>query len=117
MRHSTDCAGIVAQSRGNDQIARKHLRAVNIALVNEFAFMCDRLGIEVWEVVEAAKTKPFGFMSFYSGPGLGGHCIPIDPEYLAWKLKTLNYNARFIQLRPILTWACPNTCATKLWTP
>ena len=71
-------------------------RATNVALVNEIAIMCDRLGIDVWEVIDAAKTKPFGFMPFYPGPGLGGHCIPIDPQYLAWKLKTLDYNARFI---------------------
>lgn len=73
-------------------------RAVNIALVNETAIMCDKLGIDVWEVIEAAATKPYGFMKFTPGPGVGGHCIPLDPHYLAWKLKTLNYNARFIQL-------------------
>lgn len=73
-------------------------RAVNIALVNEIAIMCDKLGIDVWEVIEAAATKPYGFMKFTPGPGVGGHCIPLDPHYLAWKLKTLNYNARFIQL-------------------
>ena len=61
-------------------------RATNIALVNEVAIMCDRLGVDVWEVIEAAETKPFGFMSFYPGPGLGGHCIPIDPKYLSWKM-------------------------------
>jgi len=73
-------------------------RAVNIALVNETAIMCDKLGIDVWEVVEAAATKPYGFMKFTPGPGVGGHCIPLDPHYLSWKLRTLNYNARFIQL-------------------
>ena len=73
-------------------------RATNVALVNEIAIMCNRLGVDVWEVIEAATTKPHGFMPFYPGPGLGGHCIPIDPQYLAWKLRTLNYNARFIQL-------------------
>jgi UDP-N-acetyl-D-glucosamine dehydrogenase len=73
-------------------------RAVNIGLVNEVALMCDRLGMSVWEVVEAAATKPYGFMPFYPGPGLGGHCIPIDPHYLSWKLRTLNYTARFIEL-------------------
>jgi len=73
-------------------------RAVNIALVNEIAIMCDKLGIDVWEVIDAAATKPYGFMKFTPGPGVGGHCIPLDPHYLAWKLKTLNYNARFIQL-------------------
>jgi len=73
-------------------------RSVNIGLVNEVALMCDRLGVDVWEVIDAAATKPFGFMAFYPGPGLGGHCIPIDPLYLSWKLKTLNYRARFIEL-------------------
>ncbi len=73
-------------------------RAVNIGLVNELALMCDRLGLDVWEVVAAAATKPYGFMPFYPGPGLGGHCIPIDPHYLSWKLRTLNYTARFIEL-------------------
>lgn len=73
-------------------------RMINIGLVNEMAIMCNRLGIDVWEVIEAASTKPFGFMKFTPGPGLGGHCIPIDPLYLSWKLKALNYNARFIEL-------------------
>ncbi len=73
-------------------------RSVNIGLVNEVALMCARLGVNVWEVIEAAATKPFGFMPFFPGPGLGGHCIPIDPLYLSWKLKTLNYRARFIEL-------------------
>ncbi len=73
-------------------------RAVNIGLVNEVALMCDRLGLNVWEVVGAAATKPYGFMPFYPGPGIGGHCIAIDPHYLSWKLRTLNYTARFIEL-------------------
>ncbi len=73
-------------------------RMINIGLVNEMAIMCDRLGVDVWEVIEAAATKPFGFMKFTPGPGLGGHCIPIDPLYLSWKLRALNYNARFIEL-------------------
>jgi UDP-N-acetyl-D-glucosamine dehydrogenase len=73
-------------------------RAVNIGLVNEMALMCDRLGIDVWEVIDAAATKPFGFMKFTPGPGLGGHCIPIDPLYLSWKLKSVQYTARFIEL-------------------
>ena len=67
-------------------------------MVNEVALMCDRLDLDVWEIIEAASTKPFGFMPFYPGPGLGGHCIPLDPHYLAWKLKTLDYRARFIEL-------------------
>jgi len=73
-------------------------RMINIGLVNELAIMCDRLQVDVWEVIDAAATKPFGFMKFTPGPGLGGHCIPIDPLYLSWKLKSLNYNARFIEL-------------------
>jgi UDP-N-acetyl-D-glucosamine dehydrogenase len=73
-------------------------RAVNIALVNEMVLMCDRLDIDVWEVIEAAASKPFGFMKFTPGPGLGGHCIPIDPLYLSWKLKSVKYNARIIEL-------------------
>ena len=73
-------------------------RAVNIGLVNELAIICHRLGLDVWEVIEAAASKPFGYMKFTPGPGLGGHCIPIDPLYLSWKLKSLNYNARFIDL-------------------
>ena len=73
-------------------------RMINIGLVNELAIICNRLGVDVWEVIEAAGTKPFGFMKFTPGPGLGGHCIPIDPLYLSWKLKSLNYNARFIEL-------------------
>jgi len=73
-------------------------RSINIGLVNELAIMCEILGVDVWEVIRAASTKPFGFMPFYPGPGLGGHCIPIDPIYLSWKLKTLKYRARFIEL-------------------
>jgi UDP-N-acetyl-D-glucosamine dehydrogenase len=73
-------------------------RSVNIGLVNELALMCDRLGIDVWEVIEAAATKPFGFMPFYPGPGLGGHCIPIDPFYLSWKARASGFEARFIEL-------------------
>src|SRR5574340_450232 len=70
-------------------------RCVNIALVNELKLLCLRMGVDVWEVIEAASSKPFGFMPFYPGPGLGGHCIPIDPLYLSWKLRALNYTARF----------------------
>ena len=73
-------------------------RAVNIGLVNEVALMCERLELDAWEVIDGAATKPFGFMPFYPGPGIGGHCIPLDPHYLSWKLKTLDYSARFIEL-------------------
>lgn len=83
-------------------------RAVNIGLVNEVALMCDRLELNVWEVVEAAATKPYGFMPFYPGPGLGGHCIPVDPHYLSWKLRTLNYTARFIELADDVNRNMPN---------
>ena len=82
-------------------------RATNIALVNEIAIMCHKLDIDVWEVIEAAQTKPFGYMAFYPGPGPGGHCIPIDPEYLAWKLNTLNYTARFVQLAQEINFSMP----------
>jgi UDP-N-acetyl-D-glucosamine dehydrogenase len=82
-------------------------RAVNIGLVNEMALMCDKLGLNVWEVIEAASSKPYGFMPFYPGPGLGGHCIPIDPLYLSWKLKSLNYTARFIELASEINTSMP----------
>jgi UDP-N-acetyl-D-glucosamine dehydrogenase len=86
------------QSAEMVKLLENTFRSVNIGLVNEVALMCDRLGIDVWEIIDAAATKPFGFMPFYPGPGLGGHCIPIDPHYLSWKLKSLNYYARFIEL-------------------
>ncbi len=89
-------------------------RAINIGLVNELAIMCGHLGIDVWEVINAAKTKPFGFMPFYPGPGLGGHCIPIDPLYLSWKLKTINYTARFIELANSINASMPAYVATKI---
>ena len=89
-------------------------RAVNIGLVNEVALMCDKLDINVWEVVEAAATKPYGFMPFYPGPGLGGHCIPIDPLYLSWKLRTLNYTARFIELADEINKHMPDYVVTKV---
>jgi UDP-N-acetyl-D-glucosamine dehydrogenase len=86
------------QSAEMVKLLENTFRSVNIGLVNEVALMCDRLNINVWEIIDAADTKPFGFMKFYPGPGLGGHCIPIDPHYLSWKLKSLNYYARFIEL-------------------
>jgi UDP-N-acetyl-D-glucosamine dehydrogenase len=89
-------------------------RAVNIGLVNELALMCDRLGISVWEVVEAAATKPFGFMPFYPGPGLGGHCIPIDPFYLSWKVKEVGFEARFIELAGHVNAAMPQHVVAKV---
>ncbi|HOA25827.1 MAG TPA: nucleotide sugar dehydrogenase, partial [Aggregatilineales bacterium] len=89
-------------------------RSVNIGLVNEMALMCDKLDVNVWEVIEAASSKPFGFMTFYPGPGLGGHCIPIDPLYLSWKLKALNYNARFIELASEINGNMPLYVVTKI---
>jgi len=82
-----------SQSAEMVKLLENTFRSVNIALVNEVALMCDRLGIDVWEVIDAAATKPFGFLKFYPGPGLGGHCIPIDPHYLSWKLRSLNYTS------------------------
>ncbi|MBN2501889.1 MAG: nucleotide sugar dehydrogenase [Anaerolineales bacterium] len=88
-------------------------RMVNIGLVNEMAIMCERLGVDVWEVIDAAATKPFGFMKFTPGPGLGGHCIPIDPLYLSWKLKALNYTARFIELASEINTNMPRYVVTR----
>lgn len=85
-------------------------RMVNIGLANELLMMCDKLGLDAWEVLTAADTKPFGFMKFTPGPGLGGHCIPIDPHYLSWKLRTLEYNARFIELASEI-----NTSMPRFW--
>jgi len=89
-------------------------RMINIGMVNELAIMCDRLGVDVWEVIDAAATKPFGFMKFSPGPGLGGHCIPIDPLYLSWKMKALNYNARFIELASDINTNMPHFAVNKV---
>ena len=89
-------------------------RAVNIGLVNELALMCHRMGLDVWEVIDAAKTKPFGFMPFYPGPGLGGHCIPIDPFYLSWKAKQYNFEARFIELAGVVNGAMPEFVVQRI---
>lgn len=89
-------------------------RMINIGLVNEIALMCDRIGINVWEVIEAAATKPFGFMPFYPGPGLGGHCIPIDPFYLSWKTKQAGIEARFIELAGYINGQMPHFVADKV---
>ena len=87
-------------------------RSINIGLVNEIAIMCKFLDVDVWEVIRAASTKPFGYMPFYPGPGLGGHCIPIDPLYLSWKLKTLDYKARFIELADEVNSSMPDQVIT-----
>jgi UDP-N-acetyl-D-glucosamine dehydrogenase len=89
-------------------------RMINIGMVNELAIMCDRLNVDVWEVIDAAATKPFGFMKFLPGPGLGGHCIPIDPLYLSWKMKALNYNARFIELASEINTNMPRFVVSKV---
>jgi UDP-N-acetyl-D-glucosamine dehydrogenase len=89
-------------------------RAVNIALVNELAILCDRMGIDVWEVIEAAKTKPYGFMPFYPGPGVGGHCIPVDPYYLAWKAREYDFSTKFIELAADTNQSMPFFTVAKL---
>ncbi|EKD34937.1 MAG: Nucleotide sugar dehydrogenase, partial [uncultured bacterium] len=89
-------------------------RSVNIALVNELKMLFDRMDIDVWEVIEAAKTKPFGFQAFYPGPGLGGHCIPIDPFYLTWKAREFEFNTRFIELAGEINTAMPDYVVMKV---
>jgi UDP-N-acetyl-D-glucosamine dehydrogenase len=89
-------------------------RAVNIGLVNEIALMCNRMGIDVWEVIDAAKTKPFGFMPFYPGPGIGGHCIPLDPFYLSWKAKQYGFESRFIELAGVINGQMPHFVVGKV---
>jgi UDP-N-acetyl-D-glucosamine dehydrogenase len=89
-------------------------RMINIGLVNELAMMCDRMGINIWEVIEAAATKPFGFMPFYPGPGLGGHCIPIDPFYLSWKTRQAGIEARFIELAGYINGQMPHFIVEKV---
>jgi UDP-N-acetyl-D-glucosamine dehydrogenase len=96
------------------KIAENVFRAVNIALVNELKLVFDRMGVDVWEVIEAAKTKPFGYMPFYPGPGLGGHCIPIDPFYLAWKSREFGLPTRFIELAGEINLAMPRHVVAKL---
>jgi len=89
-------------------------RAINIGLANEVALMCDRLGLDVWEVIDAAATKPYGFMKFVPGPGLGGHCIPVDPTYLAWKMKSLNFPARFIDVATEINTQMPQHVSLRI---
>jgi UDP-N-acetyl-D-glucosamine dehydrogenase len=102
------------QSAEMVKLLENTFRAVNIGLANEVAIMCNKLGIDVWEVIDAAASKPYGFMKFQPGPGLGGHCIPIDPAYLAWKLKALNYRARFIELATEVNSEMPNHVIMKI---
>ncbi len=89
-------------------------RMINIGLVNELAMMCDRMGINIWEVIDAAATKPFGFMPFYPGPGLGGHCIPVDPFYLSWRTKQAGIEARFIELAGYVNGQMPHFIVDKV---
>src|SRR5690349_5752871 len=96
------------------KILENTFRSVNIGLANEMAIVCDKLGVDVWEVIEAASTKPFGFMKFTPGPGVGAHCIPLDPHYLAWKMRTLNYKTRFIDLAGEVNTAMPAFVVTKV---
>ncbi len=106
----------VSSSRAAEMVKllENTFRAANIALANEMAIMCDHLGLDVWEVIDAASTKPFGFMPFYPGPGLGGHCIPVDPHYLVWKMRTLGYTARFIQLADEINSGMPQHVALAI---
>ncbi|MBI4596876.1 MAG: nucleotide sugar dehydrogenase [Candidatus Omnitrophica bacterium] len=103
-----------AKSAEMVKLLENTFRAVNIGLVNEMALICDRLGIDVWEVIEAAKTKPFGFMPFYPGPGIGGHCIPSDPVYLAWKVRVHGFEARFIELASQINGAMPEHVVNRV---
>jgi len=115
-RHAVDRVVTVSSPRTAEmaKLLENTYRAINIGLVNELAIMCDPLGVDVWEVIEAAKTKPFGFVAFYPSPGLGGHCIPIDPQYLSWKLKTFNYTARFIDLATAINSSMPEFVVRKI---
>ncbi len=107
--NSTETAELV-------KLLENTFRSVNIGLVNEMAIVCDKLGVNVWEVIDAAATKPFGFMKFTPGPGIGGHCIPLDPHYLAWKMRTLNYKTRFIDLASEINSEMPAIVARKVAT-
>ncbi len=103
-----------SQSAEMVKLLENTFRAINIGLVNEVALMCERLGLDVWEVIDAAATKPYGFMKFQPGPGLGGHCIPVDPSYLSWKMKSLNFPARFIDLATDINGRMPEHVADRV---
>lgn len=103
-----------AESAEITKLVENTFRAVNIALANEIALKCDRLGLDVWEVLDACASKPFGYMPFYPGPGIGGHCIPLDPHYLGWKMKTLNFEPRFIELAEEINSYMPEFVVHKL---
>src|SRR5207249_7639108 len=97
------------------KILENTYRAVNIAMVNELKVVFDAMGIDIWEVIAAAKTKPFGFQAFYPGPGLGGHCIPIDPFYLTWAARKQGINTRFIELAGRSTLPCHLASSSASW--
>lgn len=103
-----------SQSAELVKLLENTFRAINIGLANEVALMCHKLGLDVWEVIEAAATKPYGFMKFLPGPGLGGHCIPVDPTYLSWKMKSLNFSARFIELATEINGHMPDHVAERV---
>jgi len=107
MVSSTEAAELV-------KLLENTFRAVNIGMINEMALMCNKLGLDVWEVINAAASKPFGFMPFYPGPGIGGHCIPLDPHYLGWKMKTLNFEPRFIELAGAINSSMPEHVVARL---
>jgi UDP-N-acetyl-D-glucosamine dehydrogenase len=108
--HSVSCANVAEMVK----LLENTFRSVNIGLVNEIALMCHRMGIDVWEVIDAAKTKPFGFMPFYPGPGIGGHCIPLDPFYLSWKAKQFGFESRFIELAGVVNGQMPHFVVDKI---
>jgi UDP-N-acetyl-D-glucosamine dehydrogenase len=108
--HPVSCATVAETVK----LLENTFRSVNIGLVNEIALMCDRMGIDVWEVIDAAKTKPFGFMPFYPGPGIGGHCIPLDPFYLSWKAKQYGFESRFIELAGVINGQMPHFVVGKV---
>ncbi|MBI5575235.1 MAG: nucleotide sugar dehydrogenase [Deltaproteobacteria bacterium] len=108
--HPVSCSSVAEMVK----LLENTFRSVNIGLVNEIALMCDRMGIDVWEVIDAAKTKPFGFMPFYPGPGIGGHCIPLDPFYLSWKAKQFGFESRFIELAGVINAQMPHFVVGKV---
>ncbi len=103
-----------AETAEMTKLLENTFRMINVGMVNELAIMCEHLGVDVWEVIEAAGTKPFGFMKFTPGPGLGGHCIPIDPLYLSWKMKEMNYNAKFIELASEINTNMPRYVVSRI---
>ena len=114
--HAIDSTVPVSSPRAAElvKLYENTFRSVNIAMANEMALIANKLNIDVWEVIDAAATKPFGFMPFYPGPGLGGHCIPVDPSYLSWKMKSLNYDARFVGLAEQINTTMPSYVVKKI---